>query len=311
LQNTSIEKDPSRLADFLTVGFLSTVWGLAWPFTVLGLRYTDPLVIASVRSIIGGLVLLAWRQGNVQKESFDRRAIWITFVAGTCWVGIPMALTAWALQYITGGLGSILQSTTPFFVAFFAYFLLKESQLTRVLMIGLVIGFLGIIVLFSDDPIEVSGGSAFLAGVAVLITSACIGFAQAFSRRYFKRRDLIGFNMYVLLFAGFETLPFCFLGGAPRFSLTPELAVALLYLGIMATAIPFVMYFKLFQRINIVLLSMISYVIPLVAVLAGILWLGERMTLADILGSALVLLGVVFATQLRHLKLKLPSRFVS
>jgi len=304
-------KSRSRLLDYATVGFLALVWGLAWPVTVVGLRYSDPLMIASLRSIVGGIGLWIWRARSASKEKFDGRMLLVTFVAGTCWVGIPMALTAWALQYISGGLGSIFQSTTPFFVAIFAYFLLREQQLSAAKIFGLIIGFIGIIILFSDDPLEAMGGSAFAGGAAVLLTSVLIGFAQVYSRKYFRGRDLLGFNMCVLLVAGIETLPFCFVGGAPRFSLTVELALSILYLGIMASAIPFVLYFELFQRVNIVVLSMVAYVIPVVAVVSGIVWLGERMTPTDVAGSCLVLFGVLLATQYSVIKSKLHSRLVS
>ncbi len=304
-------KSPSRLLDYGTVAFLAVVWGLSWPFTVVALRDSDPLMIASLRSIIGGVGLWAWRMRSPSKEPFTGRLFWVTFVAGTCWVGIPLALTAWALQYVSGGMGSIFQSTTPFFVAIFAYLMLREQQLSAAKIFGLIISFIGIILLFSDEPLGITGGSAFVGSAAVLLTSVLIGFAQVYSRKYFKGRDLLGFNMYVLLVAGLETLPFCFVGGVPRFSLTTELALSVLYLGIMATAIPFVLYFELFQRVNIVVLSMVSYIIPVVAVVSGIVWLGERMTATDVIGACLVLFGVLLATQYNLIRSKLHSRLVS
>jgi drug/metabolite transporter (DMT)-like permease len=306
MQNT-----PSKLVDYTTVAFLTLVWGLAWPVTVIGLRDCDPLVIASLRCTIGGIALFLWRARSATKEHFDIRTLGMIFIAGTCWVGIPMALTAWALQFITGGLGSVLQSTIPFFVALFAYFMLHESKLSTVKIVGLIIGFIGIIVLFSDDPFEAANWYTFAGGSAVLFSSVTIGFAQPFSRRFFKGRDRIGFNMYVLLFSGLEVLPFCFIGGSPRIVMSTELVLVLLYLGIIATAIPFALYFELFQRIDIVVLSMTAYVIPVVAVVSGILWLGERMTVADIAGSALVLFGVVLTTQYYAVKAKLSSRSIS
>ena len=291
----------------LSVGFLAVVWGFAWPFTIVGLRYSDPLLLASLRSILGGVVLYFWRLRK-QKEPFDARALWIAFVAGSCWVGIPMALTAWALQYISGGLGSILQSTTPFFVAIFAYFLLHENQFSFVKVTGLLVGFAGIIVLFSDDTVMSVSNITLIAGLAVLIPSALNAFAQVFARKHFKGEDKLGFMMYILLFAGFETLPFCFIGGLPKFILSTELVISVLYLGILASAVPFVVYFELLQRVDIVILSMVAYVIPIVAVVAGIIWLGETMSGTDYAGSALVLLGVILATQYDVVRSKLLAR---
>lgn len=301
----------SQLLDTLTVAFLAVVWGFAWPVTIVGLRDCDPLLLASLRSLLGGIVLYFWRMPKPTKERFTRRTLWITFIAGTCWVGIPMALTAWALQYITGGLGSILQSTTPFFVAVFAYMLLRENQFSFVKIAGLVIGFIGIIVLFSDDTVASISSMAIVAGFAVLVTSSLNGFAQVFARKHFQGQDQLGFMMYILLFSGLETLPFCFIGSMPRLHLTVDLTLAILYLGIIASAVPFVLYFELLRRVDIVILSMVAYVIPVIAVVAGIVWLGERMSKADIVGSVLVLLGVILATQYDVVRSKLTSRQTS
>ena len=297
-----------RIADYGALAFITLVWGLSWPFTIVGLRYADPFLLASLRCFVGAGALYLWRTRSKSKEHFDRRSLRIMFVVGLCWVGIPTALTMWGLLYISGGLGSILQSTIPFFVAIFAFLYLGENRLTPVKTVGLLVGFLGVIVLFSDDPISTENWLTFAGGFAMIVCSASIGFAQAVSRKHFKGRDQVEFNMYMQWFGGIVILPLAFLGGLPRLTFSPELIIALVFLGIFATAIPFTLYFELFQRVDIVILSMMAYVIPLVAVVAGIIWLGEQMTPTDIVGACLVLLGVVLATQYHAVKLKLFPR---
>lgn len=301
----------SHLLDTVAVAFLALVWGFSWPVTVVGLRFSDPLLLASLRSIVGGIILYFWRLPKTNKEPFQLRTLWITFIIATCWVGIPMAFTAWALQYISGGIGSILQSTTPFFVAIFAYFLLSENQFSFVKVAGLVVGFLGVVVLFSDDSTSSINGMAFIAGIAVLVTSVLNAFAQVFARKRFKGTDQLGFMMYILLISGFETLPLCFLSGLPRLSISFELVLAVLYLGVLGSAVAFVVYFSLLQRVDVVLLSMVAYVIPVVAVVAGIIWLSETMSTVDMIGSLLVLVGVMLATQYDAVMRKWKSRTLS
>src|SRR5512137_1376440 len=97
-------KKQSRLVDTLAVAFLALVWGLAWPVVKIGLRDCDPFLLASLRSIVGGIFLFLWRMRKPDKEPFTKRLLWISFVSGTCWVGIPMALVSWALLYINIGL---------------------------------------------------------------------------------------------------------------------------------------------------------------------------------------------------------------
>ncbi|MCX6145477.1 MAG: EamA family transporter [Ignavibacteriales bacterium] len=304
-------KKPSRLLDTLAVAFLAIVWGLAWPVAKIGLRDCDPFLLASLRSIVGGIFLYVWRLRKTDKEQLDRHTLWVAFIAGTCWVGIPMALVSWALLYINVGLGSILQSTTPFFVAICAYFLLGEKQFSFAKIAGLVLGFLGIVLLFSDKPITDFTSVTILAGFAILIPSILNGYGQVYARKHFHGKDQFGFMTVILIIAGLESLPFSFLNGMPKVTPTIDLALAILYLGIVASAIPFAVYFALLVRVDIVILSMVGYVIPVVAVISGIVMFGERMSPPEIAGSIMVLVGVVLATQYDLVKSKILSRHIS
>jgi drug/metabolite transporter (DMT)-like permease len=304
-------KKQSRLLDTLAVAFLAVVWGLAWPVAKIGLRDCDPFLLASLRSIVGGIFLYIWRLRKTDKEQFDRHTLWVAFVSGTCWVGIPMALVSWALLYINVGLGSILQSTTPFFVAICAYFLLGEKQFSFAKVAGLVLGFLGIVLLFSDKPITDFTSVTILAGFAVLIPSILNGYGQVYARKHFHGKDQFGFMTIILIIAGLESLPFSFLNGMPKMTPTLDLALAVLYLGIVASAIPFAVYFALLVRVDIVILSMVGYVIPVIAVLSGIVMFGERMSPPEVAGSIMVIVGVVLATQYDLVKSKILSRQTS
>jgi drug/metabolite transporter (DMT)-like permease len=304
-------KKQSRLLDTFAVAFLALVWGGAWPVAKIGLRDCDPFLLASLRSIVGGIFLYVWRLRKTDKEPFDKHLLWISFVSGTCWVGIPMALVSWALLYINVGLGSILQSTTPFFVAICAYFLLGEKQFTFAKIAGLVLGFLGIVVLFSDKPIADFTSVTVLAAFAVLIPSILNGYGQVYARKHFHGKDQFGFMTIILIIAGLESLPFSFLNGMPKVNPTVDLALAVLYLGIVASAIPFAVYFALLVRVDIVILSMVGYVIPVVAVVSGIILFGERMSPPEVVGSVMVLVGVALATQYDLVKSKILSRQTS
>jgi drug/metabolite transporter (DMT)-like permease len=304
-------KKHSRLLDTLAVAFLAIVWGLAWPVNKIGLRDCDPFLLASLRSIVGGIFLYVWRLQKTDKEQFDRRTLWVAFISGTCWVGIPMALVSWALLYINVGLGSILQSTTPFFVAICAYFLLGEKQFSFAKIAGLVLGFLGIVLLFSDKPIADFTSVTILAGFAVLIPSILNGYGQVYARKHFHGKDQFGFMTIILIIAGLESLPFSFLHGMPKMTPTIDLALAILYLGIVASAIPFAVYFALLVRVDIVILSMVGYVIPVIAVISGIVLFGERMSPPEVAGSTMVIIGVILATQYDLVKSKILSRHIS
>jgi drug/metabolite transporter (DMT)-like permease len=90
-----------------------------------------------------------------------------------------------------------------------------------------------------------------------------------------------------------------------------DLVLAVLYLGIVASAIPFAIYFALLVRVDVVILSMVGYVIPVIAVASGMVLFGERMSTPEIIGSIMVLVGVILATQYDLVKSKILSRQLS
>lgn len=290
---------------------MTLAWGFSWPVTVVGLRYCDPMLLASLRCVLGGSLIYLWMLRKPDRERYDRKGLQTALVVGSFWVGIPTALSVWALQYIGGGLGAILQSTVPFFIAFFAHFYLGQNQLNVGKIAGMVLGFIGIIVLFSDDPTDAENVWALAGGLAVVLSAVSIGFAQSYSLKHFKGKDNTSFNMYLQVFGGLVILPFAFFRGLPRFETSGELLGVLFFLSLFATAIPFTMYFELFRRVDFVVLSMMAYVIPVVAVVAGIVWLGERMSLIDVAGSVLVIVGVLLASQFDLLRAKLFPRSIS
>jgi drug/metabolite transporter (DMT)-like permease len=301
----------SHLFDTLSVCFLAAAWGLAWPVAKIGLQDCSPILLASLRSLVGGVFLFGWRYFKKDKEPLDRHTLWVAFVSGTLWVGIPMVMVSWALLYINVGLGSIFQSTTPFFVAICAYYLLGDREFTFAKIGGLVIGFAGVVLLFSDKPIVDFASMTVLGGLSVFVSSFPNAFGQVYARKHFKGKDQFGFMTAILIITGLETLPFSFLGGVPRMNLTPNLVLAALYLGIMASAVPFAVYFALLVRVDVVILSMVGYLIPVVAVTSGIVWFGETMSPTEIAGSVLVLAGVVLATQYDLVRSKILSRKTS
>lgn len=290
---------------------MTLAWGFSWPVTIVGLRYCDPMLLASLRCVLGGMLITLWVLRKPDRERYHGKDLRTALVVGSFWVGIPTALSVWALQHIGGGLGAILQSTVPFFIAFFAHVYLGQNQLNAGKIGGMVLGFIGIIVLFSDDPLEAGNSWALAGGLAVILSAVSIGFAQSYSLRHFKGEDNTSFNLYLQLFGGLVILPFAFLSGLPRFEATAELIGVLFFLSLIATAIPFTLYFELFRRVDFVVLSMMAYVIPVVAVVAGIVWLGERMSFIDIIGSMLVIIGVLLATQFELLRTKLFPRSIS
>jgi drug/metabolite transporter (DMT)-like permease len=290
--------------DLLGLGFIALVWGGAWPISALGLKFCDMFLLGALRCLLASGSLFIWRALMAKKtvqETKTNIPIKVFIISGIFWVGFPVVMMYWALYYVPSGLGSILHSTIPLFVALLSHFLLKEQKITMEMLIGVVLGFVGIVIMYSDNPITTSEFKSFLAAGAILLGSLSIAFAQIYSFKNTAGVNQIEFNMKIHFFGGLLILPFAFVTGVPFLIPNLTLVGIVLFLGIFGSAIPNALYINLYKRVNLVLLSMITYVIPIVAVITGMIVLKESLTLFDTIGSILVLSGVLTATQLKNI----------
>jgi drug/metabolite transporter (DMT)-like permease len=243
------------------------------------------------------LFFLIVLQGKwIQKRDLDWRFLLPTAVF---MMALPYGLVFWGEQYVSAGLGAILNGTIPFFTALFALSLLPQERLSLRKAVGLVLGFAGVVVIFWDQA-GAFRQSHFWGKIALLGSAVSYGLANVWVRRHAETYDtqkavflqmLLGTVMLLGLAALSER--------SAAWSWSMPGLIALLYLAIVGSALAFAAFFWLLKRVEATKASLIAFVTPVVALFLGWAVLGETVTIRVAVGSCLVLAGILTVTLAR------------
>ena len=289
-------------ADFV---LLAAIWGASFLFMHLGAVEFGVLPTAAVRVAIAALFLLplVWLRGLLP----DLKKHWRrTFLIGMLNSGIPFALISFALLHISTGLSSILNATVPMFGALIAWAWLKD-KLTASRVLGLVIGFTGVAMLawraagpglaFKPDASGLAPGWAVL---ACLLACLCYGISASYTKRY-----LSGLPPLVTA-AGSQigatlglALPALWLW--PARMPGPTAWLAMLAVGVLCTGLAYVLFFRLIEHAGPQRALSVTFLVPVFAVLYGVLILGEVVTPWMLLCAAVIVCGTSLSTGLLKL----------
>lgn len=273
--------------------FLAVVWGTTWSVVKVGLEDLPPVSFAGIRFALAAVIL--WTVILVARRPIPHTRREWNLIGATALVTISLqyGLQFWGQQYVASGLSAVITSTIPVFTALFAHLLLPEERLTLRTIVGIALGFVGIVTIFSDQL--TSQGVLALAGSSALVFASMLtSRAQIAVKQFAGGIDPIVFTgaqfaigCVPLLLGGFV------LDGSPRhLAWTGRSVVALLYLAVFGSALAFGVMYWLFRRMAITRVMLVAFVNPLVALAVGWVFLGERLTWAAWVGGALVLSGV-------------------
>ncbi|HBS27412.1 MAG TPA: EamA/RhaT family transporter [Gammaproteobacteria bacterium] len=288
------------LKDWSLLLALVAMWGSAFLFNTIALQSFPPAQLVTARLVIGAIVLIVaalWYKVNW--KVLDLRLVLWFIVMAIVGNALPFYLIAWGQQTISSSLAGILMAVMPLATLLMAHFLLPEEKLTKRRAIGFSLGFIGIIVLMGPSAmLEIgSSGKTLMAQFAVLGGALCYALGTIIARLRPESSDLLTSTM-VLIFASLLTLPFSFINsGATENSfkftdITPAAAGSALFLGLIATGLATVLYFKLLRSAGATFLSMINYLIPVWALLAGVLLLHESVSSQALIALSIILLGI-------------------
>lgn len=270
---------------------LAAIWGASFLFMRLGAHEFGPLVMAALRVSVASLALLpllAARQGLGEL----RRAWKPLLVVGLLNSAIPFALFSFAALSISAGLSSILNATTPLWGALIAWAWLRQG-LSGWRVLGLALGFAGVFFLAWDKASFKPGGSGW-ALAACLLATFCYGLAANFSKRYTVQLQPLTVATGSQVFAALLlALPALFYW--PETQPSAKAWLGVLMLGLLCSALAYLLYFRLMSRIGPTNTIAVTFLIPVFAVLWGFLFLGELFTLHMAAGCAIVLLGTALA----------------
>jgi drug/metabolite transporter (DMT)-like permease len=289
--------------------FLCCIWGSTWLFIKLGLTDLPPLTFAGIRFVIAATILfslIAVRRVPLPNHKRD----WLLLaVTGVLSFSLNYGLVFWGEQYISSGLAALLQSTLPAFGLVIAHFYLPGERMTLPRIVGVLLGVLGVGVIFSNQ-LQVSGPRAVWGSAALVGSAFCAAYANVLVKRY-------GLNLQPSVLAAgqmlFGLIPLLLIGipleGNPlKYHWTGIAVIALFYLAIVGTVVAFLLYYWLMHNMDVTKTMLIALVTPVVAVILGMLVLKEEMHWRTLIGGAMIISGLSLIVLRRGRK---PDKFVS
>jgi drug/metabolite transporter (DMT)-like permease len=283
------------------------IWGCSFLFIKLGLEALSPIHVAFGRQALGALTLMLLVA--VTRVRLPRgRATWQhLFVAGLLLNSVPSTLFAVGEIHVTSVVAGIINAVTPLATILAAFVAFPAERPTAARIIGVLVGFAGILVVVG---IWEGAGSSEAAGVlACLGAVSCYGIGFQYIRRYLSPLGVrpLALAAGQVSCATLQLLPFALLDSSPIGSLSPPVVGGMLALGMLGTGIAYVWNFLVIERAGTTTASTVTYLTPLVAIAVGALLLGEAVTPNEPLGGLVVLVGVAMAQGRLGLRVRRPA----
>jgi drug/metabolite transporter (DMT)-like permease len=273
---------------------LSAIWGSSFLFIKVGDRAFAPLQVALARCLLGAatlLLLVALRRERLPRG----RKVWIhLFVIAVLFNSVPFALFAFGETKVSSVVAGIWNGTTPLNTLLVVLAVLPEERPTRQRVLGLLVGFAGVLVVLG--PWTGLGGR-LVGNLACFGAAACYGLGFPYTRRFLAGRSESAVSLsagQVLCGAAQLALITPFLTSAPR-GVPVDAALSLAALGVGGTGIAYVLNYDVIRRAGATIASTVAYLIPIWSTVLGVVVLGESLSWNQPVGAVLVLGGVALS----------------
>jgi drug/metabolite transporter (DMT)-like permease len=273
---------------------LAAIWGASFMFIEVALEDLEPATLMAARVLIAAAALLALLAVRGSLAAL-RRAGWQGFALGIVNSALPFTLIAWGQQYIDSGVAAIANASVPIWVAVFAIWMRHSERATGARLLGIVLGLVGVGILTGAQP-EVTG-KAMIGTLAVVVASICYGLGSLLLQDRMDDLDPLTLSTAAVCGAAIVLLPFG-LAQLPDHGPDAETVGSVVALGLAGTAVGMVMFLKIIESYGSFRAGLVTYLLPVTALLYGALLLGEAVNGWMLLGLALILSGVALGSGL-------------
>ena len=290
-----VDAKPMSQYEWMLLIILSIVWGGSFFFVGVAVEALPPLTIVALRVSLAASALLAVVYFTGLKMATNPK-VWVSFVfMGILNNVIPFTLIVWGQTHIASGLASILNATTPLFTIVAAHFLTKDEKMTSNKIVGVIIGFTGVVIMLGHEALGGLGDSVF-AQLAILGAAISYSFAGIFGRRFARAGikpvvtatgQVTASSLLLIPLAIFYDKPFTL----PMPGL--EIWLAVLGLALVSTAFAYILYFRILSTAGATNLLLVTLLIPVSAILLGTAILGEQLELKHFVGMGLISIGLL------------------
>lgn len=282
----------------LALATLCVIWGTTWSVIQVGLRGIPPFTGVALRFTLAGLLLLTLARMRGVRLGRQPHEKWLWLANGLTSFSISYGIVYWAEQWVPSGLTAVLFAIYPLLIAILAHFFLPAEPLDRRKLIGALIGFGGIGVIFSEDLTTIAGPGVVLGSLVMLLSPLAAATGSLVVKRWGAAVHPLSITSVPMLITGAVVGSVALaVEDSQRIELNPASLSALFYLAVVGSALAFSLYFWLLQHMPATRLALIAYICPILAVAIGVMR-GEPLTARMLLGAAIVIGGVALAAGL-------------
>jgi len=284
-------KEP-KLIDYTLLGILALIWASAFFNIKIATESFGPVTIAFLRVFFGSMpVLLLCFFKKIKIEAFSKDWYWFALIGFVNLVA-PFFLIAYGVKSVQSNLAAILMSTTPLSSTILGHFFTKNEKFNFIKTFGILIGFSGIVYLFSDNFLI--NDSNFVSALLILLGSTCyvIGGVLTLKISQKKNENVTG---SILIWAVIILIPIVSIIEKPwNTSASMESTISVIYLGFVSTGLAWLLRFRILKNNGLIFQSQVSYLIPIFGIILSYVFLKEMITSKIIVSLLAVLVGLYF-----------------
>ena len=271
---------------------LGVIWSASFLWIKIALEEIRPLTLVTYRvgfGLLTGLIVAAVFRIRIPRDWKTWR---VFIVLGILNVAIPFFLITWGEQTIDSAVASVLNATVPLFTIVIAHFFLRDDKMTVPRVVGLLIGFVGVVVLLSRD-FDPKVHNSLIGQAAVIVASASYAVSYIYARRNTHNipgeirgtLPLVSALLVIGSAAPVAESPF-------RIPQLPLTWIALLWLGVLGTGLALIMQYHLVHEIGPTRATLVTYLLPLGGVMLGVVFLHEALTWQLLAGATLIISSI-------------------
>ena len=281
-----------KLLDYLLLILLALIWASAF-FNIKIATYSfGPITIAFLRVFFGAIpVLLLCYYKKIKIEAFSKDWYWFAMI-GFINLVAPFFLIAYGVQSVQSNLAAILMSTTPLSSTVLGHFYTKNEKLNFIKTIGILIGFSGILYLFSDNILI--NENNFFSAILILLGSTCYVIGGVLTLKISKKKNE-NVTGSILVWAVLILIPIVSIVEQP-WNVSPRLdsTISVIYLGLVSTGIAWLLRFRILVNNGLIFQSQVSYLIPIFGTILSYIFLKELITFKVLISLIAVSVGIYF-----------------
>ena len=290
-----------KLIDYLLLTLLALIWASAF-FNIKIATYSfGPVTIAFLRCLFGAIpVLFLCYYKNIKIEAFSKDWHWFAMI-GFINLVLPFFLIAYGVKSVQSNLAAILMATTPLSATVLSHFYTKNEKFNLIKTFGVLVGFFGVIFLFSDNLLI--NESNFISALLILLGSTCYVIGGLVTLKISKKKNE-NVTGSILIWATIILIPLVsFIEQPWQINPRTDSIISAIYLGIIPTGIAWLLRFRILKNNGLIFQAQVAYLIPIFGVILGYVFLKELITIKVLISLIAVSIGIFFVGKADNKKL--------